>query len=587
MKPSLNLPLRQNRPLLICETDGFSLRAAVVAKAGHRLQLQQQARVDQVDMGEALADVLETLKAGGWPGGGRAILLSPAVLSALIELPVNPNKPRPMAQMLELIRWEVEPLLMQHLTRWSVGNLLVGRGHMTEEQAQAVMDLQQGRPNAAGGLALQDQFPLRRFGELAEELGYIKRSQLNACLTGQEWLRSDDERIECGWSGQGAVTDVPGSFNWLVSCIHQPLLQRWSNLFARNGLKLQAAYPLTGNSRILLEDKQSPTVLMEAHHGSAFATRLKEGQIESQRYYLKPGKTPLETCLETYHAMRIPPTEALWLAGWDVQTSKLADDLAEMLSVDVHELSLAGAEEGMTPGMAGAAYHVLGLADPHHCAGVREGGPLPPLPQRLEIRAAALAVLLLAVIAVAELSLMLRLDAANTEKQALDARWQVVDQSKRRIDAKIAQIKQRQQALDSLQNEYRRHQAILDFYGRAVPERVALIKHLLGGLQLAVNDEVVVTALDEPARSDLLPPNSPTLPAVNTNPMKEVESFNLSAWAVSETAAQNFIQNLTAQVADVSLEIRDAQVSSGKGPLNLDGFSVVLRLVKLEKAAKT
>lgn len=587
MNPLQNLLLRQHRPLLVCETDGFSLRAAVVAKVGHRIQVQHQARVEQVDMAEALAEILESLKASGWPGGGRAILLSPAVLSTLIELPVNPDKPRSIAQMQELIRWEVEPLLMQHLTRWSVGNLLVGRGYMSEEQAQAVMDLQQGRPNAAGGLALQDQFSLRRFGELAEELGYIKRSQLNACLTGQEWLRADDERIECSWCAQGAVADVPGSFNWLVSCLHQPLLQRWSSLFAKNGLKLQALYPLTGSSAALLEAEQSAMVLMEAHPGLAFATRFKDDRIESLHAYLKPGKTPLETCLETYHAMRVPPTEALWLAGWDLETPKLAGELAEMLSVEVHELSLADSENGMTPGMAGATRHVLGLAKLSHCAGVREGGPLPPLPQRLEIRAAALALLLLAVIGVVELSLSLRLDTAKTQKQALDERWQVVDQSKRRIDAKIARVKQRQQELDKLQSEFQHHQAILDFYGQDVPERMALIKHLLGSLQQAVNDEVVITALDEPARSEPAPPNPSALPVVSPKPQKEIEHFKLSAWAVSETAAQNFIQNLTEQVADLDLEIRDAQVSSGKGPLNLDGFSVVLRLVKLEQAATT
>lgn len=581
MKFKRLLPFAKPSPLLICETDGFSLRAAVVGKAGQRLLVQQQARVEQVDMAEALPELLETLKAGGWRGGGRAILLSPAVLSTLIELPVNPDKPRPMAQMLELVRWEVEPLLMQHLTRWWVGNLLVGRGYMSEEQAQAVMDLQQGRPNPAGGLALQDKFSLRRFGDLAEELGYIKRSQLNACLTGQEWLRADDERIECGWSPQGAVADVPGSFNWLVSCLHQPLLQRWSSLFAKNGLKLQAAYPLTGCGTALLKHKLAAMTVLEAHHGQAFATRLKDGLIESRHGYLKPGKTPLETCLETYHAMRIPPTEPLWLAGWDVETPTLAADLAEMLSVDVHELGLADTEHGMTPGMAGAARHVLGLAEPGHCAGVREGGPLPPLPQRLEFRAAALIVLLLAVVAAAELSLTLRLHAANSEKLALDERWRVVDQSKRRIDAKIAQIKKHQQALDGQQNEYRRYQAILDFHGRAVPERMALIKHLLSGLQLAVNDDVVVTALDEPARA------APALPSPDANaaPPQEVESFNLSAWAISETAAQNFIQSLTAQVAELALEVRDAQVNSDKGPFNLDGFGVELRLVKLARAA--
>lgn len=76
---------------MVCETDGFSLRAAVLRRADHDLNVLYRAQTEQVDMAEGLGDVLAALKNQGWQGGGAAILLSPAVFSTLVELPVNPK----------------------------------------------------------------------------------------------------------------------------------------------------------------------------------------------------------------------------------------------------------------------------------------------------------------------------------------------------------------------------------------------------------------------------------------------------------------------------------------------------------------
>jgi hypothetical protein len=274
--------------LLVCETNGFSLNAAVIQKSGSNHQVVVTAQSPLSDMAEALKEVVEQLKSAGWKGHGKAILLSPAVLSTLVELPVNPKKPRPIPQMQELIRWEVEPLLMQHTTRWTVGHLLVGQGYMTAEQAQTVMDMQQGKANPTGVLQTTDKLSIRRFGELAEELGYIRRSQLNACLSGQEWLKSEDEDIACGWSAQAEVEDVPGSFGWLVSCVSKELLDRWQSAFKIHNISLQAMYPLTGSSNALVKDSDSSNVIIESHNGMAFISQLNNGRLISQYQYVNP-----------------------------------------------------------------------------------------------------------------------------------------------------------------------------------------------------------------------------------------------------------------------------------------------------------
>ncbi|MGJ0430193.1 hypothetical protein [Methylobacter sp.] len=567
--------------LLVCETDGFSLRGAVLARSGSRIVLLHQAKTEQVDMTEAVADVVSALKADGWKGGGSAAVLTPAVLSALAELPVNPKKPRPVAQMMELVRWEAEPLMMQHMTRWTVGQLLAGRGYMTEEQVQAVMDLQQGKPNKAGGLALSDKFSSRRFGDLAEELGYIKRSQLNACLAAQAWLKADDELIECNWTPQGAVEDIPGTFHWLVSCVGKSLLQRWTEVFDRQGVKLKSMYPSAGCGINLLPKNQTSGLILEPHRRLALAMRLQAGKIAAHHQHLSLTQSPLEICLETYHAMQAAPNEPLWLAGGHDEAPLLAADLRQMLAVEVNEPDDPAISETVTRGMVGAARHALGVSGEGRCIGVREGGPLPPLPQRLEVRAAALAALLLVSVAAAEISLMVRKDAIEAHKQEVDARWKSIDEATKRIKAQTEQIEQRKKTLAQQKADQARLEAMLDFYSHAIPARVELVRGMLSVLQATVTDEVIIVSIDETAKSAKAMPVASAMPAAAKDKRVEAESFNIEAWAVSEAAAQAFIQKMKEKVAPWHLEVRDAQVSSRTGPLNLDGFAVLMRLVRL------
>jgi hypothetical protein len=61
----------------------------------------------------------------------------------------------------------------------------------------------------------------------------------------------------------------------------------------------------------------------------------------------------------------------------------------------------------------------------------------------------------------------------------------------------------------------------------------------------------------------------------------EADNFNIDAWALSEAAAQEFVQNMKLAVAPWSMEVRDIQVMEKPGPMNLDGYSVSLSLVRV------
>jgi len=126
-----------------------------------------------------------------------------------------------------------------------------------------------------------------------------------------------------------------------------------------------------------------------------------------------------------------------------------------------------------------------------------------------------------------------------------------------------------------------RTEARLAFFGEDVPNRVALVQAILGILQTAVSDDVVITKIDELGKRATV---MPTLPLMPKDSRVEVENFNLAAWALSETSAQSFIQTMKEAVAPWGLEVRDSRVFSRAGPMSLDGFAVSMRLVKLVSA---
>ena len=567
----------KSKNILVCETDGFMLRAAVYTRTGNELAILQTAESQQSEVADAVSEVIKSLKNDGWEGGD-AVLLSSTVLSTLIELPVNPKKQRPLAQMTELIRWEAEPLLSQHMSQFAIGNLLVGRGYMTQEQADIVMDLQQGQPNNAAGLDLLDKYTSRRFGEIAQELGYIKRSQLNACLARQTWLKSDDDSIDFGWSAQAEVSDIPGTYLWQVSAVAQSLLKRWISVFKLSGVHLKAMYPLVGSSASVLGKYASPQVLVESHVGMSFTMRIDGNYIVEQRHYVNPSQDGLHCCLEGLHSLSLTDDDQVSLADWDKDNHSIHQDLASAINRDVALMRNNAINAKSSPGMMGVGLHVLKMGKNRLLNQVRLGGPLPSLIHRPSVRAGILLGSIFCLILLGEITLAARDVMASSKKAAADEKWALIDGAMKRINADIKLVEESKKALKNQLVDAKREQQWLTFFGEALPERASLVQIVLGILQQALSDHIVINSIDEFARPTTLLPNP--LKSLK-DPRIEVESFNIHAWALSETAAQQFIQNLKKSAEPWQLSVVDTNVIGQMGQLNLQGFKVSLRIVKL------
>ncbi len=137
-----NLPFLQRvSSVLVCEVDHLGLRAAVVNRTGDDVTIAYEASSEQQDFHAAVAEVVANMRGQGWQGK-LAVLLTPAVLLAMLDLPIPQKNKLAPAQLAESINWELEPLINQHLSTLALGKMLVTLGYMTAEQVDDVISQQ-------------------------------------------------------------------------------------------------------------------------------------------------------------------------------------------------------------------------------------------------------------------------------------------------------------------------------------------------------------------------------------------------------------------------------------------------------------
>ncbi len=261
--------------LLAFQSGSFGLRGAIIRNARHSAVLGAAAESRNVDFTRAIAEVVEQLKKLHKSLPKQAILVTPSVISSIIELPVSPLRPRSDDEMRELIRWELEGTLTQQNKHWLIGSMLVERGYLTPYQRDEIVEELQVRQSQGG------QDGLLRFGDLAVQLNYISKEQLEECFVLQGKLIAVDDDLAYGWQAEepqvlqglsdeallSAADDGDSAHKWLVSGMSKSVRSRWVGAFNLNGIKLQAFYPSVGSSFSILSQRcvDQQQALIEIH----------------------------------------------------------------------------------------------------------------------------------------------------------------------------------------------------------------------------------------------------------------------------------------------------------------------------------
>ncbi len=564
--------LQRVNSVLVCEVDHLGLRAAVINRNVDDVSIAYEADSEQQDFHAAVAEVVARMREQGWQGK-LAVLLTPAVLLAMLDLPIPQKNKLAPEQLAESINWEIEPLINQHLSTLALGRVLVTLGYMTIEQVEDVIS-QQSVSNNTHTISPTETFTYKRFGDVAIELGYISPLQLQKCLDSQGWFQSSGDEIKCGWSAQGAkLTDESSpegeaQYQWLAAAVNQSLLRQWQAAFFAQGIKLEYLYPLIGcaTSALPFAPKSGKhQLLLEAYDSGIAGVHIAGGQVQNLHLQSNSLHETLSNLTETYHLLESAEFETIWLVDSvsknELEASKLATSLEHISQWSVKALSRPS--HWVSLGMLGAARHVMGLSGANVITGVPVSNPQPGLLQRPGVRATLAGLALLMLIGTAELVLQVRQSLIESENERVSKQLKVIDEAVVRVQAKVDEVKKLKEKISNLQNEKKGAESALTLLSVDLPKRNQTIISFLSELDRSINDEVVIDRIAE----------------------DPIYGFSINAWALNEKSAQEFIKTFQVALQPLGYKLKDVTVGSQTGRLGLLGSSISFTATSLDDAS--
>lgn len=542
--------------LLACETDGFMLRAAIVQARAKQPVIEAVAESRAVDFTAAVAEVVAQFREDAVDVPVSALLLTPSLITAMLELPVKADKPRPDGEMRELIRWEMEPLFAQQIALWSIGAILVGRGHLTEGRRDELIAQARGTLNRGGSL----------FGELAIEQGFVTREQVEEALELQQHLQVMDQTLACGWAVPGDTGERAMQTGWLACAVGEPLRQRWTEAFAQSGIHLDWLYPLVGPAIAALPGEEGAQALLEMRQGMVACIR-REGDAVTGLHLVQAGDDALSVgdCLEACHDLLRGDIRTPWLHGEWTRYPVLVEQLIERLGRELKPVPLAHEVQAAwsTAGVAGAAAHALGLQPRAMAVRLRGRPPGPPLYQRPQAWVAAAVAAALLGTGALEWSFLARAQSLEAERATYQEKLAAIESVSLRIKDEKQEAATTEQTLKTLEEELETVRLRRRFLAEVLPRRVEFVQSFLADLAATVSPEIVLDEITE----------------------SETQAIQVRGWALSEKAAQQFARNLAAAMQPWSLTVEGLAVRSQPGRLGLTGYALSLQLAPVAKQA--
>jgi hypothetical protein len=275
-RPSRLLP-RGGGAWLLLAWDIDGMRAAAARGGRQECDVLATAQSREAHFSSALAEVAEQLRGRLQDGGHRlprrVALAARHLRPAVVDLPVNPERPRPEAQMRELLRGDMEPALAEFGGLWTMGALLTVRGHLSAADRDRVV--------LEETLRREDRRTPLRYGETALELSLIDRAALNECMELQESLQYFDGGLMSAWTGRSEH----GEKYWLAAALAGRQYRQWNEALAGQGLRLETTLPLAwlcsegaGETR-----EEVQRLSFELHSEEVFAVRRRRGRIVAAR----------------------------------------------------------------------------------------------------------------------------------------------------------------------------------------------------------------------------------------------------------------------------------------------------------------
>ncbi len=551
------------RGLVVVETDGFETRAALVRRGRKgRLAVEGLATARGSDPLRAAAEAVEALRNGPARLPRRAIVITVEATPACLDLPLRPGE-RPPRQLQNALRWEMEPRLAQRVGSRQIGSILVGQGALEPARAQEIL---RGMASQGGAGRRTEGTP--RFGELAQQQGWVEPGQVGEALELQRWFTAEDVDPTCGWAVHAPAAGA-GEARWLVASLCRDRRDRWREMLREKGLELAGLYPLPGAPLGALppEAWMQPSICLQIERGLLVRSETGAGGAAAiELHYTGEQAVSPERCLEVLGA---GGASSVWICGGAPGVADLALELSARNGRFVHLLrpKTDRAPEGIPPeslgAMLGACRHALGEARRDSVACVPPRDPSPPILARPPgWWIASLAALALVMIG-AEIGLAKLARGATDRAGGLVERREELEAERDRVLATNREGQRLQAQLESGRSElgelreregFIRQQLLAR--EREIPRRAVFLPGVLSALSHTVGEGVYLTRV------------------------RELDPYvlEIEGWSVSDEAAQVFCKALAAAAVDLRLGVleQSTELRSGRGGAEAWGFRLRL-----------
>lgn len=570
-RPGLSLArlsslLGGNKDILVLAEDAEGLNAVVARKGkdgmivlGEPARAALSANSDDDDeevhvKADLLASALRQLRERGEGIPRRAALVSAAGLAALAELPVDPARPKPPLQMLEMVRYELEPAIANHNGLWTLGEVLAARGVLNPE----------GRRAVAAGMAGARSGPADgnlRFGETAIALGLASRADIDAALRAQQDLQILDSEIACGWRGYPARNpDGHAAPHWLTAGLGAASRAEWLAALADSHLQPLGFWPRAGLAGVHASAKGHLILALEIWPEQVLRLRLAEGHLAG---------LASEPRLEQ-------PVTAEWLA--DQLTEWLAEPLdqvnllvadghtdAEQLATALQPLlrcpvSVAAASTVAMAQLVWQAAALEALAGQPAFVGVPARDPRAPLWQRPGARGGLVAAAAVLALLSWEGHAWWNIEAMRRERAALAKKLEAGSSSAAESQSLVQEAKALDLKANALRGELAAALARADML-QLLERRTADVPALIRALGQAIDPVVVLESIRESTENDVR------------------IGIEVRAWSPDDGKAQAYAAAVQALVAENGLAVAQSDLRSRPGRQGGSGFEVSFWLV--------
>ncbi|HAA59420.1 MAG TPA: hypothetical protein DCE39_00650 [Planctomycetaceae bacterium] len=553
---------------LVIESDEFSLRAAVVNVSRRNPRVEAVSQILPRNVWTALPAALERLSGVRIPK--RAVVLSSDVVPTVLRLPLSPGSARSWQQMQQLLRWEFDALVAQHFVPRPLGEILVCRGLLTDEQYRSVRESAGLEESAAGNLG--DRAIERLLEQTVMEHGQGSRSDLDDCLAIQERLEQPlpEEDLVCGWAhpartteSRNAARSVDGLQPWFACGMLRSVRDNWREELAQLGFRLAGIGPLAGCSTGFGQLTGEDASILEIRPGRIGLTEIRAGRIEDVR--LLPVSQSAPTAEQCQSVLDQKSPHAIWLAGTHPDLTGLAEHMAASLEQPVKVLEPAKdpgvhAPGSMTP-LIGAASSIPSVhLDKSPVAAVVARDPAPPLRQRPPFWWTAVVCATVLLIGSVEFLTQQQFREVDTNTNTEEEKLALYKGEAERVQRKTEKINQLNGQLTETQSTLEVTTTRSQFLNESVPQRIQFVPALLTAVAGASSESIVVNRISESVTG----------------------STEIEAWSLTLQAAQRCIQSLETRLKPWGLVMQEPRVQSKIGRLDLPGYLIKLNFAEIE-----